>query len=556
MLVVDGLNSEPLSPDFALPAGAKLFEFAIESLLAYTGFGITYRATDTLLREAVAIKEYLPNEWAVRLPEAVVRAKSDEKQEEFRTGLEAFREEARVLALFRDGHIVRVRRYFEMNGTGYIVLDLEHGQTLSDLIEDFPLHETKFRDVFFDILDGIEVIHNRDILHNNLKPSNIILRYNGSVVIVDFEAARHVKSRYITTAGSPYSPPEHYGAGGQQGPWSDLYTLGAIAYHCATGSPPPDSPRRLRNDHYVPAVIAAPRTFDKAFLSAIDWMLKVEKADRPQSVAQLRLALSTGIVPPSLPDEASGLEQALEQVVTAEFSDRRFARKVRARPLAPLALLLSGTIALSASGVAFLKAESISEIACGRFGMLCTSWQTALLKASACFAETDVCNTSSCTAAFRSSFPAHVLPVRLATLESAARETCRRAPEDALNAAKRCAARFAGSPAAGCEIVGCYEDYLIRFPDGRSAGDVKETLRQANSACLEPRLFNQAVACSIATPCKAVACFSSYRAVYPDSMLRPQSDLAIARAAGLCTSPELESAAGQSAARLNPGRAP
>jgi hypothetical protein len=554
--VVDELNSEPASHDFALPAGAKLFEFEIESVLGHTSFGITYRATDRLLRESVAIKEYLPNEFAVRLPEGAVRPKSDENQEEFKTGLEAFLEEARVMALLRDDHIVRVRRYFEMNGTGYIVLDMEEGQTLSHLVEDTPLPEAKFRDIFSAILDGVEAIHNRAILHNDLKPNNIMLRDDGSVVIIDFGAARDFRSRYTTAAASGYSPPEQHGVGGQQGPWSDLYALGAIAYRCITGSAPPDSPQRLRNDPYVPAVIVAPRTDNKALLSTIDWMLRVEEADRPRSVAQVRLAMRTGIIPPSLPKDPSGLEQALEQVVTAEFGDRHSARKVRARSLAGVALVLFGTIVLSGTGLALLKAESISEIACGRFGILCTSWQAALRTASACFTETDVCKASSCTIAFRSRFPADVLPARLATLESAARETCRRAPEDALNAAKRCAAQFAGSPAASCEVIDCYEDYLIRFPDGRSAGDVKEALRKANPACQEPWIFNQAVACSIANPCEAVACFGAHGAVYPDSALRPQANLVITRAAGLCASTEQKSPTAQPTARVNPGRSP
>jgi len=102
----------------------------------------------------------------------------------------------------------------------------------------------------------------------------------------------------------------------------------------------------------------------------------------------------------------------------------------------------------------------------------------------------------------------------------------------------------------------CYEDYFIRFPDGRSRVDVKESLRKANAACLEPRIFNQAVACSTANPCKAVACFGAHRAVYPDSVLRPQADLMITRAAGLCTSPEQESPTLRSAAPINPDGSP
>jgi hypothetical protein len=556
--VVDELNSGPVSHDFALPAGAKLSEFEIESVLGHISVGITYWATDTLLREAVAIKEYLPSEFAVRLPDGTVRAGSDEKQEEFKAGLDAFLEEARVIALFRDDRIVRVRRYFEMNGTGYIVIDLEQGQTLSHLVEDAPLPEAEFGYIFSAILDGVEVIHNRAILHNDLTPDNIMLRDDGSVVIIDFGAARDFRSRYSRsiTAASGYSPPEQHGVRGQQGPWSDLYAAGAIAYRCITGSAPPDSPRRLHNDPYVPAAIAAARTYNKALLATIDWMLRVEEADRPRSVAQVRLAMRTGIIPPPLPKDASGLEEALEHVVTAAFGDRRSERKIPVRSLAAAALLLAGTIVLSGFGVAVLKAESISEIACGRFAMLCTSWQAALLKASACFAETDACKASLCTTAFRSKFPADVLPARLASLESAARETCKRAPEDALNTTKRCAAQFAGSPASSCEVVDCYEDYLIRFPDGRGAGEVKESMRKANAACLEPRIFNQAVACSIANPCKAVACFGTHRLVYQDGVLRPQADLVIKRAAGLCALTEQESPAAQPATRVNPGRSP
>jgi serine/threonine protein kinase len=560
MLALDEVNSKPVSHDFALPAGAKLLEFEIESVLGHGSFGITYWATDTLLRQAVAIKEYFPDDVAVRQPEGAVCAKSDEKGAEFKAGLEAFLEEARVMALFRDRHIVHVQRYFELNGTGYIVLDLEQGQTLSQLVEDAPLPEAEFSNTFSALLDAVEVIHDRAILHNDLKPSNIMLRDDGSVVIIDFGAARDFRTRYsrsTTAAASGYSPPEQHGTGGQQGPWSDLYALGAIAYRCITGSAPPDAPQRLRDDPYVPAVVAAARKYNKTSLATVDWMLRVDEADRPASVAQVRLAMRTGIIPPPLPKDASaGLEQALEQLVTAELGDRRSAAaKVPARSLTAVTLLL-GTIVLSISGLTILKAEAIIETACGRFGVMCTSWRTALLKASACFAETDVCKASSCATTFRSSFPGDVLPPQLATLESAARETCRKAPEEAFKAAKHCAAQFAASPAASCEVIDCYEDYLVRFPDGPSAGEAREAVRKANPACLEPRIFNQAVACSIANPCKAVTCFGTHRAVYPGSVLRPQADLAITRAARLCASTEQEIPTAQSAPGANPGRSP
>jgi hypothetical protein len=115
-------------------------------------------------------------------------------------------------------------------------------------------------------------------------------------VIIDFGAARDFQARHsrsitaIATAG--YAPPEQYGVGdGQQGPWSDLYALGAIAYWMVSGVPPADSLRRLRKDPLVPAVVTGAGSYDANFLRTIDWMLKIDEEDRPVSVAQVRKAL-------------------------------------------------------------------------------------------------------------------------------------------------------------------------------------------------------------------------------------------------------------------------
>src|SRR5580704_9175177 len=116
---------------FALPIGAKLFEFEIKSVLGSGGFGITYLALDTLLQETVALKEFFPNELAVRVSDATVRAKSGGEQPSFEAGLKAFLEEARLIARLRHRNIVHVRRFFQLHGTGYIVQDYEAGRTLA-----------------------------------------------------------------------------------------------------------------------------------------------------------------------------------------------------------------------------------------------------------------------------------------------------------------------------------------------------------------------------------------------------------------------------------------
>ena len=275
-------------------------EFQIESVLGHGGFGITYRALDTVLREVVAIKEYFPNELAGRVSTATVRAKSEADRVDFETGLDAFIEEARLITRFRHPNIVHVRRFFELHETGYIVLDYERGQTLAARLNAGAMPESELRSVLAGLLDGLDAVHKHAILHRDLKPSNVILREDGTPVLIDFGAARDFRERHsrsITAIAAPgYSPPEQYGVGGQQGPWTDFYALGAIAYRCVTGAAPPDSLRRLRNDPMIAAVKAATGQYTPALLRTIDWMLTLDEAKRPASAEDIRKALGGGRV--------------------------------------------------------------------------------------------------------------------------------------------------------------------------------------------------------------------------------------------------------------------
>lgn len=283
------------SHHFALPNGTKLFEFEIDNVLGHGGFGITYLATDMHLQEQVAIKEYLPNELAVRLSSKEVSPKSGGSRADFEAGLKAFLEEARLVARVKHSNIVRVRRFFEFQGTGYIVQEYEEGTTLSQRLGKGSLPEQELRTILLKVLDGLEYAHERAILHRDVKPSNIMLRKDGTPVLIDFGAARDFASRHsrsITAIASPgYTPPEQFGIGGEQGPWTDIYALGAVLYRCVTGKPPIDSLRRLRKDALVPASVEASGNYDPVLLKLIDWMLQIEESDRPASVNAVREAL-------------------------------------------------------------------------------------------------------------------------------------------------------------------------------------------------------------------------------------------------------------------------
>lgn len=293
---------------FSLAAGTLLHEFEVQFVLGYGGFGITYLALDTNLQEQVAIKEYLPNDIGVRISDETVQAKSDGDRRPFEAGLESFLEEARRLVRARHPNVVNVRRFFRLHGTGYIVQNYERGQTLGQRLDSGPIPEGELRRILNGVLDGLEKVHDLPMLHRDIKPSNIILREDGIPVLIDFGAARDFEnrnSRSITAMGTEgYSPPEQRGVGGQQGPWTDLYALGATAYHCITGEPPADALRRLRKDVLVPAQRAAEGKYSHALLGAIDWMLKIDEVERPVSVAALREALQSGGIPGRAPQSS------------------------------------------------------------------------------------------------------------------------------------------------------------------------------------------------------------------------------------------------------------
>ncbi len=319
-------SRKPSFSPFALPAGFQIFEFDIQGVLGHGGFGITYRAHDRLLDEVVAIKEYLPTQLASRRT-VVVQPKSSDLHDDYRAGLESFLKEARMIARVKDRHVVQIRRYFEHNGTGYIVFDYEDGPTLEEKLAAGAIPEEELKAIFLGILDALDAIHGRAILHRDLKPSNVILRNGADPVLIDFGAARDFLARHsrsvtaIVTDG--YSPPEQYGSSGEQGPWTDLYALGAIAYRCVTGLPPPNALVRLRNDPLIPASRVSPPEYSRDFLEVIDYMLRIEEVERPSSVEEVRDALgfsSKAETTSFASIEAGGREEANTGAVTADTS--------------------------------------------------------------------------------------------------------------------------------------------------------------------------------------------------------------------------------------------
>ncbi len=285
-----------MNSEFALPSGYALQEYRIESTLGVGGFGLTYLATDDNLNMSVAIKEYLPAELALRCDDQSVRSKSDNAQARFAWGRERFLDESRTLASFRHPNIVRVLRFFEANQTAYMVMEFVAGQPLDHWIKARrPVAEATLLRQTLALLDGIDVIHRAGVLHRDVKPGNIFVRDDGTPVLLDFGSARAASADIERTAiVSPgYAPLEQYHAHGNQGPWSDLYALGAVLYWVVTGHKPMEATARVPDDRMAPATDTADRTaYSLALLQAVDWALAPSEKRRPQSVAELRSALA------------------------------------------------------------------------------------------------------------------------------------------------------------------------------------------------------------------------------------------------------------------------
>ncbi|MFQ5756118.1 MAG: protein kinase [Acidiferrobacterales bacterium] len=289
-----------------LPPNYELHWYRIERELGQGGFGITYLAQDTNLEQLVAIKEYLPVEFAVRAPDSTVQPRSEAHQDRYRWGLERFINEAQTLAKFDHPSIVRVYSVFEYNNTAYMVMRYERGENLETVLERRKtLEEGELMKILLPILDGLEQVHRSAFIHRDIKPDNVYIRQDGTPVLLDFGSARQAlgNDRTLTILVAPgYAPFEQYGnSSDQQGPWTDIYSLGATLYRAVAGAPPVDAMARSKGilgstrDVLVRAADIGRGRYSPKFLEAIDHALAFNERDRPQTIAEWKTELRAQI---------------------------------------------------------------------------------------------------------------------------------------------------------------------------------------------------------------------------------------------------------------------
>ncbi|MDR1871663.1 MAG: serine/threonine protein kinase [Deltaproteobacteria bacterium] len=288
----------------SLPPGFTLDHYWIESVLGQGGNGLTYRAVDQRGGQKVVIKEHFPSDQVGRVG-TEVRPLSVEADQAFRLSLTFFLKEAQTLSRFNQANIVPIINFFQAQGTAYFVMPFLEGMTLADLVALSPQGRQTEKEVWLwlsPILAGLKAIHSKGILHRDLTPSNIFIQTDSNPVLIDFGSAGNIlageKGNFFLTPG--FAPPEQYEkTADAQGPWTDIYSLGAVLFFCLTGFEPPKSvDRLLRITSGQPDPLAAffadlITSCNPQLIWTIQRSLEPTIQDRIQGVAEMEARLKT-----------------------------------------------------------------------------------------------------------------------------------------------------------------------------------------------------------------------------------------------------------------------
>jgi hypothetical protein len=286
----------PSQANQPLPEGTQLENYRVLRVLAHGGFSFVYLAHDEN-EQPVAIKEYLPSTLVLRTNGEPHPNVPSENAATFRYGMKCFFEEGRALASLSHPNVVRVLNFFRANETVYLVMRYERGRTLQQHIQHRrgALDEAWIRKTFAELLNGLREVHSNKLLHLDIKPGNVYVRNDGTPLLIDFGAARQTLSEEGNKLPPTYTPgfasPEQHAKRSDLGPWSDVYSVGATMYACLAAAPPLAANQRMEKDSLVPARRGWAGKYSAELLDTVDWCLRLDHMERPQSVFALQKAL-------------------------------------------------------------------------------------------------------------------------------------------------------------------------------------------------------------------------------------------------------------------------
>jgi serine/threonine protein kinase/tetratricopeptide (TPR) repeat protein len=291
---------------FALPRGTEISGYMIQEVLGAGGFGITYSATNPVTLVTVAVKEFYPQGFASR-EGARVLLHSDVSTGSYEQALRKFEQEAaKLTARYSHPNIVRGMNFLRANNTAYFIMEFIEGVSFDDWLaaQTSMPDEALLRTIFDPVLDAVAYIHSRDGMHRDLTPRNIMVRSDGTAVLVDFGASGEGldMDRGVSTAFAQpnYAPPEQLAGDDSrlQGRHTDIFSIGGVLYKAVAGHPPVKPLKRSHEvaiagpsaDPYVPAARAAqyPEIYSTRFLAGIDAALKLDYRQRPATIEELR----------------------------------------------------------------------------------------------------------------------------------------------------------------------------------------------------------------------------------------------------------------------------
>ena len=293
------IEGTPAKEAYHIKPGSLLHDrYTVGRAIGFGGFGITYIAWDNKLMQKVAIKEYMPSEYATRVPgNLTVTVYDGERYTEFMTGLQKFLDEAQRLAKFQNvPGIVRILDCFSENLTAYIVMEYLDGMTLKQYLAEhggkLPYEEVV--EFILPVLAALQAVHKEGIIHRDISPDNIFITEDGEVKLLDFGAARYASTGYsksLSVILKPgYAPAEQYLSHGEQGPWSDVYATAATLYRMITGVVPEEALERKEKDSLkAPSALGAklPKNAEKAILNALNVRVENRTASAEEFEAQL-----------------------------------------------------------------------------------------------------------------------------------------------------------------------------------------------------------------------------------------------------------------------------
>jgi len=330
-------ESAPRSPLF-LPHGIVIGgQFRVGRVLGKPGgFGITYIGWDVHLQQRVAIKEYLPRDMATRLADSLeVQPHTEGDREPFNLGRERFLREARIVARFDHPNIVRTRSFFNANGTAYLVMDYYEGISLGEYLSTVrsSLAPAIALDLIKPVLHGLQYIHERKVIHRDVKPANIYLAAEGRPILLDFGAAmpasgeRPDSRAVVLTEG--YAPLEQYQRRSPQGPYTDVYGVGATLYRMISGESPAMALDRLGHDPLKQAGYSAlPAPLREPAARA----LALRAEDRYQSAAEFLAALElVQLASAAAPAEIASVYEARHRLPDLTIPAMKVTREVETR---------------------------------------------------------------------------------------------------------------------------------------------------------------------------------------------------------------------------------